>query len=85
MSPDPFTPQKNVFYAAGGMILDAADPSRVILRSAEPLLAPELEEERVGIVGNVVFPTAITEIDGRMYCFYGMADEAIGVALIDRA
>lgn len=84
MSGSSFTPQKNVFYVAGGMILDADDPSRVIARSSEPLLAPETEEERVGIVGNVVFPTAIAPIDGRLYCFYGMADEAIGVATIDR-
>ena len=29
---------------------------------------------------NVVFPTAIEEIDGAAYVFYGMADTSIGVA-----
>lgn len=81
---DPFTPQKNVFYAAGGLLLDAADPSRVIARTVEPLLSPETDDERVGIVGNVVFPTAIVEIEGDLFTFYGMADEAIGVARIER-
>jgi predicted GH43/DUF377 family glycosyl hydrolase len=29
---------------------------------------------------NVVFPTAIEEIEGERYVFYGMADTSIGVA-----
>jgi beta-1,2-mannobiose phosphorylase / 1,2-beta-oligomannan phosphorylase len=32
----------------------------------------------------VVFPTAIEEVDGVRYVFYGMADAAIGVARLDR-
>ena len=84
ISPNPFEPQKNVFYAAGGLLLDADDPSRVLARTAAPLLSPETDEERVGIVGNVVFPTAVAEIDGTLFTFYGMADEAIGVARIER-
>jgi beta-1,2-mannobiose phosphorylase / 1,2-beta-oligomannan phosphorylase len=31
-------------------------------------------------VPNVVFPTAIEEIDGQQFVFYGMADSSIGVA-----
>ena len=81
---DPFSPQQKVSYAAGAMILDAADPSRVLARSAEPLMAPETEEERSGTVPNVVFPTAIEDIDGVLYVFYGMADAHIGVARLDR-
>ena len=79
-----FATQKHVNYAAGAMILDAEDPSIVLARSAEPLLAPETEDERSGIVPNVVFPTAIEEIDGAHYVFYGMADSRIGVARLDR-
>ena len=37
-----------------------------------------------GIVPNVVFPTAIEEIDGQLFVFYGMADSKIGVARLDR-
>ena len=83
MTANSFEPQKNVYYVTGGMILDPLDPSRVLQRTAEPLLTPETEQERVGMVGNVVFPTAIVEISGRLFTFYGMADEAIGVASID--
>jgi len=79
-----FAQQKNVNYSAGGMILHADDPSRVIERTPEPLLAAETEEERSGIVPNVVFPTAIEEVDGQLWVFYGMADSKIGVARLDR-
>ena len=33
---------------------------------------------------NVVFPTAIEQIHGVRYVFYGMADSRIGVARLDR-
>ena len=80
-----FDHQQKVNYAAGAMILDADDPSKVIARSDKPLLAPETEDEISGIVPNVVFPTAIEEIDGQLFVFYGMADSKIGVAKLDRA
>jgi predicted GH43/DUF377 family glycosyl hydrolase len=72
--------QQHVNYAAGGMILDADRPWLVVSRSSEPLLAAETEAEQGGIVPNVVFPTAIEEIDGTHWVFYGMADSRIGVA-----
>jgi len=65
------------------MLLDPADPSRVIARTNAPILAPETAEEREGIVSNVVFPTAVETIDGVRYVFYGMADAKIGVARLD--
>lgn len=77
--------QQRVNYAAGGMILDAAQPWRVLARSAEPLLAPRTEQERRGVVPNVVFPTAVETLDGIAYVFYGMADSSIGVARIVRS
>ena len=79
-----FSQQQRVNYAAGAMILDADDPSRVVARTSEPLLAPETDDERSGIVPNVVFPTAIEEVDGRLFVFYGMADSKIGAALLER-
>jgi predicted GH43/DUF377 family glycosyl hydrolase len=78
-----FQQQQNVNYAAGAIILDAERPWRVLTRTSTPLLEPVTEEERSGIVPNVVFPTAIEEIDGVHYLFYGMADSKIGVARID--
>lgn len=76
--------QRNVNYAAGGMILHAEQPWRVVARTGEPLLTADTVDERDGIVPNVVFPTAIEEVDGQSYVFYGMADSKIGVARLDR-
>lgn len=76
--------QKNVNYAAGAMILDADEPWRVLQRTAEPLLSAETEEERSGIVPNVVFPTAIERIGDVDWVFYGMADSKIGAARLHR-
>lgn len=76
--------QQGVRYAAGGMILDAQQPWRVIDRSAAPLLEPETSDEVDGIVPNVIFPTAVEAIDGQFFVFYGMADTSIGVARIVR-
>lgn len=77
--------QPRVRYAAGALILDAEDVGRVIARSATPLLEPELDEEREGIVPNVVFPTGMEFVSDReAYVFYGMADSRIGVARLQR-
>lgn len=72
--------QKHVNYAAGAMILDAEEPWKVVRRTSEPLLTADTQDERSGTVPNVVFPTAIEEIEGQRFVFYGMADSKIGVA-----
>ncbi|HET6302733.1 glycosidase [Microbacterium sp.] len=79
-----FAQQQRVNYAAGALLLDADEPWRVIARTPEPLLAPETEDERSGIVPNVVFPTAIERIEDRTFVFYGMADSKIGAAELTR-
>ena len=78
-----FDQQQRVRYCAGAMLLDRDDPTRVLARTPMPLLEPTTAEETAGIVPNVVFPTAIEQIDGTHYVFYGMADSAIGVARLD--
>jgi len=67
-------------YSAAALLLDASDPRRVLYRSAEPILAPDLHEERFGVVDNVVFPTAVDMRTGYVDVYYGMADGYIGAA-----
>ena len=67
-----------------GMLLDPNDPGAVLARTPSPLLEPLAAGEREGTVPNVVFPTAIEEIDGQRFVFHGMADSSIGVARLDR-
>jgi predicted GH43/DUF377 family glycosyl hydrolase len=76
--------QPYVRYSAGAMLLDIDDPRAIIYRSTAPILAPETDEERAGIVPNVVFPTGIDVRENRRVdIYYGMADAAIGVARLD--
>jgi predicted GH43/DUF377 family glycosyl hydrolase len=68
-------------YRAGAILLDIDDPSKVIYRSYIPLLSPRERYERVGDVGNVVFPCgAIVEDSGEIKIYYGAADTCIAVA-----
>jgi predicted GH43/DUF377 family glycosyl hydrolase len=61
------------------MLLDPDDVTRVLHRSAEPLLEPEEPGERDGVVPNVVFPTAIDPLgEAEADVYYGMADARIG-------
>jgi predicted GH43/DUF377 family glycosyl hydrolase len=83
-TPKGFELAHGTVYAAGAILLDADDPRRVLARTSEPLLSPETVEETSGTLANVVFPTAIEEIDGRRFVFYGMADSSIGVAELVR-
>ena len=83
-----FDAQPNVSYSAGALVLDFADVTRVVARSVEPILEPELPDELVGTVPNVVFPTAIEPLEGSaspVYdVYYGMADARIGAARLRR-
>lgn len=73
--------QPHVRYSAGLMIHDARDVARIVERSSEPLLQPEVIEEHVGTVPNVVFPTAVDVLDDTSaHVYYGMADDQVGAA-----
>lgn len=67
-------------YRAGAMLLDPEDPSRVIARSREPILEPQMQFERRGVVSNVVFPEGATVVNGTLSVYYGGADTVCCVA-----
>ena len=76
--------QPNVRYAAGVMVLGLEDPLEILYRSERPILEPEDQAESVGVVDNVVFPTALdARGGGRFDVYYGMADARIGVVRMD--
>ena len=75
-------------YSAGVMVLSDEHPRLIRYRSAEPVLAPVMPQERRGTVANVVFPTGIDRrhdlgSPDRFDVYYGMADNRIGVARLD--
>lgn len=70
-------------YRLGVLMLDLDDPSKVIGRSAEPILSPEKKWEQDGLVPNVVFTCGAVEMDGQYIVYYGGADKVIAVATMD--
>ena len=68
-------------YCIGAMLLDRDDPSRVIGRLREPLLAPTAEE-REGYVPNVVYSCGSMIHGDKLFLPYAMSDTATGMATI---
>ena len=85
---EPSNEEHQLCYSAGVMVLSKEHPRVIRYRSAEPVLTPELPQERRGTIANVVFPTGIDRRDDlgspdRFDVYYGMADNRIGVARLD--
>jgi len=78
-------------YQAGVVLLDLADPTKVIARSRNNVLEPREPWEMMGQVPNVVFPSGmiVDEMDGGGFAprtsevrvYYGAADACVGLAL----
>jgi predicted GH43/DUF377 family glycosyl hydrolase len=68
-------------YRLGAAVLAEDDPSRVLCRTAIPILSPREYYERVGDVNNVVFSCgAILEDDNQeLKIYYGASDTSICV------
>ncbi len=73
---------KRPIYRLGFLLLDLEDPTKVLKRSEEPVLEPELPWEKFGGVPNVVFSDAMVEYSGKLYVYYGAADNHIALATI---
>jgi predicted GH43/DUF377 family glycosyl hydrolase len=70
-------------YRCGVMMLDLADPTKVIARSKSFILEPLEYYEKFGLyIPNVVFPTAAVVKDGLLYIYYGVTDTAICLATV---
>ncbi len=70
-------------YRLGAAMLDRDDPTKVLCRSAIPILAPREDYERTGDIPNVVYSTgAIMEDDGTLRIYYSGADTCICVGTV---
>lgn len=70
-------------YSVGAALLDKDDPRRILWRSREPLFSPRTIEERVGVVPQVVFPTAAEVVGESLVVYYGAADYTTCAIKID--
>ncbi len=71
-------------YAIGAVLLDKADPSRVIGRLREPLVRPE-PDERQGYVPNVVYTCGAVRLGPRIVLPYAVSDTFTRFATVEIA
>ncbi|MGV3556849.1 glycoside hydrolase family 130 protein [Larkinella arboricola] len=75
---DPNLPEGT--YAAGQLLFDANDPTKLIDRSETYFMKPDQPYEIVGQVNNVCFIEGLVPYKGRWFLYYGTADSKIAVA-----
>lgn len=69
-------------YSMGAALLDKDNPSKVLYRTRDYILTPEMPYETTGFVPNVAFPCATLHDaeTGRIAIYYGAADTYVAVA-----
>ncbi len=67
-------------FTVEAVLLDLEDPTRVLARSADPLLITREAYEKYGMVPEVVFPSGVLLRDGILHLYYGAADTVCAVA-----
>nr|AQQ75139.1 hypothetical protein [uncultured bacterium] len=69
-------------YRLGLALFDLEDPAKLIRRGDEWVFGPHAPYERVGDVGDVVFPCGVTHdpATGALRLYYGAADTSIALA-----
>lgn len=68
-------------YSIGAALLDKDDPSKVIARSKEPLLAAA-DQDREGYVPNVVYTCGAIRHGDKLFIPYGVADSSVAFAFV---
>lgn len=67
-------------YKFGVVLLDLADPTKIIARPKTAIFHPQELWELRGDVPNVVFSCANPVVNGSVYVYYGGGDHVIGLA-----
>jgi beta-1,2-mannosidase len=70
-------------YRTGFAVFDRNDPRHLLMRSSEPIFAPEKDWEKAGQVPNVVFVEGAVPQRDHYFFYYGGADKYVGVAQAD--
>jgi predicted GH43/DUF377 family glycosyl hydrolase len=68
-------------YATGQILLDSADPTKVLARTASYFMKPDKPYEINGQIGNVCFIEGLVQYKNRWFLYYGTADSKIAVAV----
>lgn len=73
----------DAIYRVGALLLSPKDPTIILARTTDYIFAPVLNYEKIGQVGNVVFPCGAAVKDGYVYMYYGGGDSVVDVACIE--
>jgi predicted GH43/DUF377 family glycosyl hydrolase len=68
-------------YSIGAALLDLDDPSKVIGRTREPILAAA-NQDREGYVPNVVYTCGAIKHGDKLFIPYGVADSSVAFAFV---
>ncbi|MBB5712231.1 glycoside hydrolase family 130 protein [Sphingomonas xinjiangensis] len=68
-------------YSIGAALLDKNDPSKVLARSTEALLAAA-DQDREGYVPNVVYTCGAIRHGDKLFIPYGVADSSVAFAFV---
>lgn len=72
-------------FGVEALLLDSADPRKVIGQTPFPFMVPEESYERYGIVANVVFPSGASIGGDTLHLYYGAADTCCATATLSLA
>ncbi len=75
--------EKDNVYRIGAILTDINDPTEIIGRTDRPILEPEKDYEKNGIVNNVVFLCGAVLIKEKLFVYYGGGDKVVCGAVID--
>ncbi len=69
-------------YSIGAVLLDKADPRKVLGRTTQPILSPS-DEDREGYVPNVVYTCGALAHGRRLFMPFGVADSSVAFSFVD--
>lgn len=72
-------------YCLGALLLDLQDPSKVLSRSALPLMEPREAYEKEGFFGSVIFTNGHVVDGDDIHMYYGASDEYVALATLSIA
>ncbi len=69
-------------YSVGELLLDPANPAKVISRTGRPVFKPKLSDELTGqYKPGTTFAEGLVYFKGKWYLYYGAADSRVNVAI----
>lgn len=70
-------------YKVGAMLLDLSDPTKIIYRARSPILESLASYENQGNKPGIVYVSGAVVKDGKLFVYYGSADNYVCLATAD--